>query len=145
VDFQKFNVATKNSYPLPFNEELWDMVANYKVYCFLDYFFNYHQIMTTPKDKYKIAFIINWGVFVLLVMPFALKNVPPTYQWVVSLTFWEHFNMFMNLFVDDFNAFSDWKTHLDKVCLCLQKCWECGISLHPKKCMFIVYSRIILE
>jgi hypothetical protein len=51
----------------------------------------------------------------------------------------------MNLFVDDFNVFSDWKTHLDKLSLCFDKCWECGISLHPKKCMFIVYSRIILE
>jgi hypothetical protein len=53
--------------------------------------------------------------------------------------------MFINLFVDDLNLFSDWKTHLDKLCLCLDKCWECGMSLHPKKCMFIVYSRIILE
>jgi hypothetical protein len=98
-----------------------------------------------PKDKYKFFFIINWVVFVLLVMPFALKNVPPTYQWAVSLAFWEYSSMFTNLFVDDFNVFNDWKTHLDKLCLCLDKCWECDISLHPKKCMFIVYLRIILE
>jgi hypothetical protein len=95
------------------------------------------------KDKYEIAFIINWGVFVLSVMPFALKNVPPTYEWAMSVAFWEYSSMFINLFVDDFNVFSDWKTHLDK--LCLDKCWECGINIHLKKCMFIVYSRIILE
>ncbi len=78
MDFQNFNVATKNSYPLPFNEEVLDIVANHKVYSFLDGIFNYHQIIIAPKEKYKIVFIINWGVFVLLVMPFALKNVPPT-------------------------------------------------------------------
>jgi hypothetical protein len=98
-----------------------------------------------PKYKYKIVFIINWGVFVLLIMPFALKDVPPTYQRAVSLAFWEYSSMFINLFVDDFNVFNDWKTHLDKLCLCLDKCWECDISIHPKKCMFIMYSRIILE
>jgi len=42
VDFQKFNVATKNSYPLPFNEKVLDMVASHKAYYFLDGFFNYH-------------------------------------------------------------------------------------------------------
>jgi hypothetical protein len=63
----------------PFIEEL-DKVASHEVYSFLDGFSSYHQIMIAPKSKYKTTFIINWGVFVWVVMPFGLKNVPPTYQ-----------------------------------------------------------------
>jgi hypothetical protein len=63
----------------PFIKEL-DKVASHEVYSFLDGFSSYHQIMIAPKNKYKTTFIINWGVFVWVVMPFGLKNVPPTYQ-----------------------------------------------------------------
>jgi hypothetical protein len=56
-----------------------DEVAKHEVYSFLDGFFGYHQIMITPKDRYKIDFIIDWGVFIRIVMPFGLKNAPPTY------------------------------------------------------------------
>jgi hypothetical protein len=57
-----------------------DEVVKHDVYLFLDGFSNYHQIMITSEDRYKIAFIIDWGVFVWVVMPFGLKNAPPTYQ-----------------------------------------------------------------
>jgi hypothetical protein len=32
---------------------------------FLNGFSRYHQINIAPKEKYKIAFIIDWGAFVL--------------------------------------------------------------------------------
>jgi hypothetical protein len=40
-------------------------------------------------------------------MPFGLKNVPPTYQQVVSIAFKDYFGVFMKLFLDGFNVFSD--------------------------------------
>jgi hypothetical protein len=80
VDFKRLNV-TKKIYPylLPFIEEVLDMVAKHKVYSFLVRFFGHHQIMLTLKDRYKTAFITKWGTFIWLVMPFELKNAPPTY------------------------------------------------------------------
>jgi len=75
------NIATKKDfYPLPFTWEVLDMVARHEVYSFLDDFLSYHQIMIMLKDRYKTTFIIDWGTFVWIVMPFGLKNVPPTYQ-----------------------------------------------------------------
>jgi hypothetical protein len=89
-------------------------MAWHEVYSFFDGFFDYHQIMITPKNKYKIAFIINWGSFVWVVMSFGLKNVPPTYQWAVITSFNDYLRVFMKLFLDDFNMFNNFDTHLPK-------------------------------
>ncbi len=43
VDIHKLNVATKKDpYPLPFIEEILDMVAGHEMCSFLDGFSNYH-------------------------------------------------------------------------------------------------------
>ncbi len=43
VDFKKLNVATKKDpYPLPFTDEVINLVVRHKVYTFLDGFFGYH-------------------------------------------------------------------------------------------------------
>jgi hypothetical protein len=62
-------------------EEVLDMVVGHEVYkSFLDGFSSYHHIMIALEDKYKTTFIIDWGSFSWIVLPFGLKNVPPTYQ-----------------------------------------------------------------
>jgi hypothetical protein len=43
--------------------------------------------MIALEDRYKIAFIMESGFFMWLVMPFGLKNVPSIFQRVVSLAF----------------------------------------------------------
>jgi hypothetical protein len=30
-------------------------------------------------DKYKTTFVIDWGTFTWVVIPFGIKNEPPTY------------------------------------------------------------------
>jgi hypothetical protein len=43
VDFRKLNVATKKDlYPLPFIDEVINIIAGHKVYTFLDEFSRYH-------------------------------------------------------------------------------------------------------
>jgi hypothetical protein len=63
--------------------------------------------MIAHEDKYKTVFITNWGTFICVVMPFGLKNVPPTYQRVVSITCKDYFCKFMKLFLDGFNVFNN--------------------------------------
>jgi hypothetical protein len=80
MDFQKLNATTKNDpYPLPFMEEVLDMVAGHEVYLFFDGFLGYHQIIITLEDKCKNIFITDHGTLVWIVLPFGLKNAPPTY------------------------------------------------------------------
>jgi hypothetical protein len=51
VDFRKLNVATKkDSYLLPFTNEVINIVAGHEVYTFLDGFPRYHQISIALED-----------------------------------------------------------------------------------------------
>jgi hypothetical protein len=58
IDFKKLNVATKkDSYPLPFINEVLNTIGGYEAYSFLDGCSRYHQIFIPPKDRYKITFV----------------------------------------------------------------------------------------
>jgi len=60
VDFKKLNKATKkNHYPLPFFDEVLNIVAGYEDYSFLDGYSRYHQIFIALEIRYKITFIRN--------------------------------------------------------------------------------------
>ncbi len=80
VDFRKLNkVIQKYRYPLPFSDEVLNITTWYETYSFLNGYSKYHQIFIALEDTYKITFVIDWGVFVLMVMPFGVKNGPPTF------------------------------------------------------------------
>jgi hypothetical protein len=52
VDFKKLNKTTKkNPYPLPFFDEVLNIVTRYEAYLFLDGYSKYHQIFIAPKDR----------------------------------------------------------------------------------------------
>ncbi len=79
MDFRKLNGTTKKDpYPLPFTNVI-KTITRHEVYTFLDCSFRYHHISITSKNYYKIAFVIDWGAFVGVVMPLGVKNGPPTY------------------------------------------------------------------
>jgi hypothetical protein len=50
----------------------------------------------------------------------------------------------MKFFLDDFNVYNNMNTYLEELHLCFDKCHEYGIHLNPKKCMFMVFSKVIL-
>jgi hypothetical protein len=91
VDFKKLNKATKKDpYFLPFFYEVLNTTIGYEAYSFLDGYSRYHHIFIAPKDRYKTTFVTNWGAFVSMVMPFGVKNGPPTFQKTVSKAFQEY-------------------------------------------------------
>ncbi len=99
VDFRKMQKATKeNPYPSQFSYECLNIVTWYEAYSFLDGYLGYHQIFITLKNRYKTTFIIGWGGFLWMVMPFCVKNGPPTFQIVVNRTFREYLDQFMKIF-----------------------------------------------
>jgi hypothetical protein len=51
LDFRKLNVVIKKDpYPLPFIDEVINIVVGHEVYTFLNGFSRYHQISIAPKD-----------------------------------------------------------------------------------------------
>jgi putative transposase len=80
VDFKKLNKATqKDPYPLPFFDEILNIVVRYEAYSFLDGYLRYRYIFIAFEDRYKTTFVTNQGVFVWMVMSFGVKNGPPTF------------------------------------------------------------------
>jgi hypothetical protein len=54
VDFRKFNKATKKDfYPLPFFDEVLNIILGYKTYSFLDGYSRYHHISITLRIDTK--------------------------------------------------------------------------------------------
>ena len=65
VDFKKLNVATKKDpYTISFTDFILDTVARHEIYSFLDGYSGYHQIKIAPEDRFKTAFVADWGAFV---------------------------------------------------------------------------------
>jgi hypothetical protein len=102
LNFKKFNATTKKDpYSLPFTNEVTNIVVGHEVYKFLDGFSGYHQISITLEDRYKTTFVTNWGAYIWVVMPFGIKNGPPTYQRAITKAFCEYIDVFMKIFLDD--------------------------------------------
>jgi hypothetical protein len=129
---------------LPFFNEVLNIIIGYEVYSFLDGYSRYHQISITFANGYKITFVTNWGAF-WMVMPFGVKNGPPTFQKVVRRAFKKYLDHFMRIFLDNFIVYSDLESHLMKLKLCVQKCKKYRNSLHLDKCALMVFSGLILR
>jgi hypothetical protein len=73
IDFRILNAAIKkNPYPLPFTYEMLNTIVGYETYFFLNGYLGYLQITIALEDKYKIAFVTNWGAFIWKVMSFGV-------------------------------------------------------------------------
>jgi len=93
-----------------------------KMYSFMDGYNNYNQVKMVEEDKKKTTFIYEWGAYAYNVMPFGLCNVLATFQKVVTKTFKEYLNKFMQVFMDNFNVCGSKKDHLSQLQKCLEKC-----------------------
>jgi hypothetical protein len=72
---------------MPFIDHIIDDCASHEALSFMDGFSGYNQIQIHPADQYKTTFTTPWGTFSYRVMPFGLKNVVATFQWVITYIF----------------------------------------------------------
>jgi hypothetical protein len=67
----------------------------------------------------------------MVVMPFGVKNGPPTYQRAITKAFHEYIDVFMKIFLDDSMVFINLSTCFKKFIKSFLKCKKYGISLNP--------------
>jgi hypothetical protein len=84
VDFKKLIKTTKKIFIL------CHFLEKYEAYSFLDGYSGEHHISIAPEDRYKTTFVVDWGDFVWMVMPFGVKNGPPTFRRVFNRAFREY-------------------------------------------------------
>jgi hypothetical protein len=145
VDYQKLNSQTKKDpFPLPFLDSILDTLAGHEVYSFMDGYNGYNQVKMVEENKEKTSFLYEWGACAYNIMPFGLCNALATFQKMVTQTFQEYLNDFMQKKLDDFNVYGEKGEHLNHLKKCMTQCRNNGISFNPKKRAFCVNSVVLL-
>lgn len=88
IDYIDLNKAyPKDIYPLPIIDQLLDATSRHELLNFIDPFSRYNQIKIAKEDEEKINFIIERGFYYYKMIPFGLKNVVASYQYLVNKVF----------------------------------------------------------
>ncbi|KAK8619703.1 hypothetical protein V6N13_135985 [Hibiscus sabdariffa] len=104
MDYRKLNKATKKDhFPLPFIDQMLDLLAGKAFYCFHDDYSGYNQIAIAPEDQEKTTFTCPYGTYAFRRMTFGLCNAPPTFQHCMLAIFSDMVEEFLEVFMDDFS------------------------------------------
>ncbi|GJR16163.1 reverse transcriptase domain-containing protein [Tanacetum coccineum] len=138
IDFKNLNSAClKDFYPLPNIDYKVESVMGFKYKCFLDAYKGYHQIQMSREDEEKTAFYTNQGTYCYTKMPFRLKHVGATYQWLIDSTFQSQIGRNLEAYVDEMVIKSnDEKMLLADVAETFDNLRKINMKLNPKKCSF---------
>ncbi|XP_070031788.1 uncharacterized protein [Nicotiana tomentosiformis] len=116
------------------------------LYCFLDGYFGYNQILIAPKDQEKTTFTCRYGTFTFSRMLFGLCNAPTTFQQCMMEILTDMVDDFLEVSMDDFsvvgNSFDDCLNNLDKV---LARCEETNLGVRSFLGHAGFYRRFIKE
>ena len=120
VDYRALNkVTVKNSYPLPWIDDLFDWLVGAKYFSRIDLRSGYHQIRIAQGDEEKTACRTRYGSFEFLVMPFGLCNAPTTFTTLMNNIFHEYLDDFVIIYIDDILVYlktaKEHAGHLEKV------------------------------
>lgn len=81
IDYQKINEVTKrDAFLLPRIDDVLDALSGSTTYCTMDLTSGLYQILVSPKNCEKPAFVTHEGPFEFFTMPCGLYNAPATFQ-----------------------------------------------------------------
>jgi hypothetical protein len=138
VDYRALKKAkVKNRYPLPRIDDLFDRLLGAKVFSRIDLHLGYYQIWIVEGDEKKIVYCTKYGSYEFMVMPFGLTNAPTTFCTPMNDIFWEWFDDFVIIYIDDILIYSgsleEHAEHLRKV---FQRLRENKLYAKLEKCEF---------
>ncbi|GMH29156.1 hypothetical protein Nepgr_030999 [Nepenthes gracilis] len=101
VDFTDVNKAClKDNFPLPRIGQFVDFSSSHELLSFIDAYSGYNKISIIPEDE-EHTFMTDQETYCYKVMPFNLKNVGATYQWLVNKIFEAQIGRNVEVYVDD--------------------------------------------
>ena len=99
------------------------------MYSFADGFLGYHQVIIAKEDFHKMTFVIEWGCYQYMVMPFGLKNAPAIFSRIVVSALKYFLHKFIEVYFDDWTMFGLVRDHIESLCMML------GCCHHMKSCL----------
>jgi hypothetical protein len=120
VDYRALNKQTiKNRCPLPRIDDLFDQLADARIFSSLDLTQGYHQILISDEDAPKTAFRTPFGHYQCKVLSFELTYAPATFQGMMNRIFHKYLSKFVLVYPDNILVFSkneeEHVAHMSKV------------------------------
>jgi hypothetical protein len=138
VDYRKVNeITTKNRYPLPFVQDIFDQLGGAKIFSTLDMRSGYFQVPLDPSSVSKTAFVCHRGQYEFLRVPFGLTNAPAHYQAIMNNVLAKHIGKRVMVFLDDVVVYSkDPAQHAADLDMVLADIAAANLTLKESKCHF---------
>ena len=139
VDYRKINaITTTDAHPLPRIEELLEQFSESKWFSSIDLASGYHQIKMKESDIEKTAFTCCFGLYEYIVMPFGLKNAPPTFQRMMNELFMDYLYDWMVVYIDDILIYSKtFEEHMEHLKIVFDILRKANLMMKLKKCKFL--------
>ncbi|KAJ0533626.1 putative nucleotidyltransferase, Ribonuclease H [Helianthus annuus] len=107
IDYRELNkVTTKNRYPLPCIDDLFDQLQGSSYYSKIDMRSGYHQLRVRDEYISKTAFRTHYGHYDFLVMPFGMTYAPAVFMDLMNRVCKPYLDKFVIVFIDDILIYS---------------------------------------
>ena len=138
VDYRKINnITITDAHPLPRIDELLEKFRKGRWFTSIDLASGYWQVEMNHDDKDKTAFTCHLGLYEFNVMPFGLKNAPPTFQRLMNKVLKEYLDDFVIVYIDDILIYSKtYEEHLEHLEKVFERLREANLMIKLKKCKF---------
>ena len=138
VDYRALNkVTTKNGYPLPRIDDIFDQLRKAKWFSKIDLRSGYHQIRVAKDSIAMTAFRTRYGHYEFLILPFGLTNAPAHFMALMNTIFRDYLDKFVLAYLDDILIYSEtFEEHLNHVKLVLLRLRKHKLYGKLSKCDF---------
>ena len=126
----------KDTFPLPIIEDCLDTLAGNVWFSKLDANSAYWQVLVSPEDRKKTAFLTKYGLYEHVRMGFGMTNSPATFSRVINLILRGLTWKTVLAFLDDILVMGmDFDNHLQNLAETFERFRKYGLKLKPRKCI----------
>ena len=122
-------------HPLPKIDEMYVKLKGAKVFSMIDLRSGYHYIALGKSSRAKTVFVMPFGKYEFLMVPFGLAQAPAYFQLLMNKVL--KGLKFTMMYLDDIIIFSqDELQHLQHIEIVFSHLWEAGLKMKRSKCDF---------